>query len=284
MGRGRSQEESSVRLIALLALLIVVSAWSPSVGAQDGATIDVPDRDQLQSAEVNRVVDGDTVHVDLDGTDETIRLIGIDTPETVDPRAPVACYGRAASVFTKRVLRSGTPVWLEKDISSTDRYARLLRYVWIAFDPNDDRFDGLDSAADFQDGELISFNLLLVAEGYAASSPYAPDVKHQDAFDAAETDAREGGRGLWGECSAFGVPANGTTAETGPATDQPTTTEAPISAGGGRCDPSYPDVCIPPISVAGDLDCGDVSERRFRVVPPDPHGFDANGDGVGCEG
>jgi micrococcal nuclease len=54
--------------------------------------------------------------------------------------------------------------------------------------------------------------------------------------------------------------------------------------GAGTCDPSYPDVCIPPIEVTGDLDCGQVEYQRFRVVPPDPHNFDGNHDGVGCEG
>ncbi len=54
--------------------------------------------------------------------------------------------------------------------------------------------------------------------------------------------------------------------------------------GAGTCDPSYPDVCIPPIQVTGDLDCGQVNFDHFQVVPPDPHGFDGNHDGVGCEG
>jgi micrococcal nuclease len=53
--------------------------------------------------------------------------------------------------------------------------------------------------------------------------------------------------------------------------------------GAGECDASYPDVCIPPIEVTGDLDCGQIDFRRFQVIPPDPHGFDAEGDGVGCE-
>ena len=66
----------------------------------------------------------------------------------------------------------------------------------------------------------------------------------------------------------------------GQASQQPTA--VPQGPGAGSCDPSYPDVCIAPIEVTGDLDCGQITDRRFRVVPPDPHGFDAEGDGVGA--
>src|SRR3990167_5190540 len=109
---------------------------------------------------ITKVIDGDTVEIE---GGSRVRLIGIDTPETVDPSRPVGCYGREASNFTKSQLE-GKEVRLEKDISETDRYGRLLRYVWI--------------------GDVF-FNETLVKEGYAQSSTYPPDVKYQDKFLAA---------------------------------------------------------------------------------------------------
>jgi micrococcal nuclease len=89
-----------------------------------------------------------------------------------------------------------------------------------------------------------------------------------------ETEAREAGRGLWGGCPAGGTPT----------TTPPTSTTVapqPTVGGGGACDASYPDVCIPP--GPPDLDCPEITHRNFRVVGPDPHRFDGNHDGVGCE-
>ena len=128
-------------------------------------------------------------------------------------------------------------------------FGRLLRYVW------------LPSAT----GGPLLVNEELVRLGYASSSSYPPDVRHQDRFVAAQRDAADGGRGLWA------------------ATPAPQPTSQPVAPlpVAGSCDPSYPGVCIPP--APPDLDCGDITFRRFQVVAPDPHGFDGNHDGVGCE-
>lgn len=172
------------------------------------------------------------------------------------------CYGAEATAKTQELVDSaGGRVQLEKDVSDTDKYDRLLRYVWLLH----------------PDGKRM-LNEELVKCGYAQSSTYPPDVKYQELFVAAQHDAREQGRGLWGACGSFGVPA---------ATEAPAPSVAPVApaqepAAGGNCDPSYPGVCIahrPP-----DLDCNDVPYRGFAVRPPDPHGFDRNQDGVGCEG
>lgn len=282
----------------VIALLVLALVTFPASGRANQALVVAPDASQLTAATVARVVDGDTVHVTLDGQDATLRLIGVDTPETVDPRGPVGCFGREASTFTKHLLSVGTQVWLERDVSETDRYGRLLRYVWIAFDATDPRFADLVGLDGVEDGQLVLVNQLLVGQGYAASSAYPPDVAYQTTFVDDQRAARDAGRGLWGACSAFGVPAASQqgqpTARPTPPAPRPPTAAAgqttagdatgDVSAGGTSCDPSYPGVCIPPISVAGDLDCGDVPYRRFQVLPPDPHGFDANGDGEGCEG
>jgi micrococcal nuclease len=129
-------------------------------------------------ADVVRVVDGDTIDVVMDGVEYRVRYIGINTPETVDPRKPVECYGREASQ-RNRELVEGQTVELEKDVSETDQYDRLLRYVWL-------------------NGDMV--NAILVGEGYALASTYPPDVKYQELFLDLEREAREAGRGLWAGC------------------------------------------------------------------------------------
>jgi micrococcal nuclease len=123
---------------------------------------------------VTRVINGDTIEIE---GGKRVRYIGIDTPETVDPNRPVGCFGKEASnknselVLNKRVK-------LVKDVSETDRYGRLLRYVYI-----DDIF----------------VNDYLVVEGYAKASTYAPDVKYSEQFVNSERKAREEKKGFWSE-------------------------------------------------------------------------------------
>jgi micrococcal nuclease len=124
------------------------------------------------------VVDGDTVEVVLDGREIHVRLIGIDTPETVAPGEPVECYGPQASAYTKRSLE-GRTVGLEFDVERQDQYGRTLAYVWL--------------------GDEL-FNETLVAEGYALVTTYPPNVKCVERFTAAQRAARRAGRGLWSAC------------------------------------------------------------------------------------
>jgi micrococcal nuclease len=195
---------------------------------------------------VVRVVDGDTIKV---SNGETLRLIGVDTPETVDPRAPVQCFGREASARAHTLL-DGASVRLEYDPTQGryDRYGRTLAYVWLA------------------DGRL--YNETIIAEGYAHEYTYAIPYRYRARFRAAERAAREAERGLWSPTTCAGD----TTRPAGGAT------RPPAAAG---CDPSYVGVCIPP--PPPDLDCRDIPYRRFSVVGPDPHRFDGERDGVGCE-
>lgn len=131
--------------------------------------------------EVLRVEDGDTITVDMHGTDERIRLIGVDTPETQDPRKPVQCFGRAASGFTKQLIDGGE-VRLESDplSSNRDRYNRLLRYVYLP------------------DGRLLQAEI--IAEGYGFAYTSFPFTKSGE-FKNLETIAREQGKGLWSSCT-----------------------------------------------------------------------------------
>lgn len=191
------------------------------------------------SARVLRVVDGDTIDVDIGGKTYRVRYIGIDTPEVY---GQIEYYGREASA-KNRELVEGKIVVLEKDVSETDKYGRLLRYVYV--------------------GSLF-VNAELVRLGYAQVATYPPDVRYADYFLQLQQEARTAGRGLWGAPpSATPLP-------------QPEATRA-----GGNCHPAYPDVCIPP--PPPDLDCKDIPYRNFRLLPPDPHRFDGDRDGIGCE-
>ncbi|HJX61536.1 MAG TPA: thermonuclease family protein [Dehalococcoidia bacterium] len=133
-----------------------------------------------QQAQVTRVVDGDTIEVLVAGATYKVRYIGVDTPETVDPRRPVGCFGREASERNRQLVE-GKTVALEKDVSETDDFGRLLRYVWA-------------------DGEMV--NATLVREGYAVASTYQPDVKYQELFRNLQQEARDAGLGLWGPACA----------------------------------------------------------------------------------
>lgn len=129
------------------------------------------------SYKVTRVVDGDTIIIDYNGTEERIRLIGIDTPESVHPNAEKNTeFGKAASNFTKEKLENKY-VKIELDVQERDKYGRLLAYVYL-------------------DDEM--YNKTLLAEGYAKIATYPPNVKYVDDFTKIEKDARNNKKGLWG--------------------------------------------------------------------------------------
>jgi micrococcal nuclease len=217
------------------------------------------------------VTDGDTIRVNVDGIEEPVRLILIDTPETHDPNDPPECFGQEATAYLGWLLSLGGTLSLESDVTDRDRYNRL-RYAWL----------------DFGDGEVYLVNEAMVRSGYAALYTYPPDVKYVEQIREAQRIAREHEYGLWSGCI---TDAGGDTNELTAAPPEPTAAVAPPAAvapapapASGECDyGSYPDVCIPPIGISGDLDCGQISYRRFRVFPPDPHGFDGDLDGIGCE-
>lgn len=130
---------------------------------------------------VSSFEDGDTITVDMNGTPERVRMIGVDTPETQDPRVPVQCYGKAASQFTKQLIGS-SPVRLEADPTNTnrDRYNRLLRYVYLP------------------DGRLV--NAEIIRAGYGFAYTLFPFEKLEE-FRGYESQAREQNLGLWGNCN-----------------------------------------------------------------------------------
>lgn len=131
--------------------------------------------EELQQATVERVVDGDTIIVDLDGVEQRVRLIGIDTPESVHPdESRNSEAGEVASDYTKSIVKQGEMVYLQKDVSDTDKYDRLLRYVW------------LEKPTDSNDESEIKtkmLNAILVVEGYAEPKEYEPDTAYVDVFE-----------------------------------------------------------------------------------------------------
>jgi micrococcal nuclease len=132
-------------------------------------------------------IDGDTVDVRLGSAEERVRLIGIDTPESVAQDRPVECFGPEAKARLAALLPAGTQVRLERDVEPRDRFGRLLAYV-------------------FRTEDDAHVNLVLVEEGYAEARRYEPNVARQAELDRAEDAARAAGRGLWPACGSTDVP------------------------------------------------------------------------------
>ncbi len=168
----------------LLALTVAIaSSLANGSAAVRSAPIQPPG---LPAAQVIQVVDGDTIKVRMLGRTYTVRLIGMDTPETVDPRKGVQCYGPEASSFAKRLLNNKT-VYLETDKSqgNLDKYSRMLRYVWLP------------------DGRM--YNYVAVLEGYAREYTYNSTYRYSYDFSSAQSDARTNGRGLWNRSTCNGT-------------------------------------------------------------------------------
>ena len=130
---------------------------------------------------VTHVTDGDTVAVRFGSTTEKIRLIGVDTPETVHPTKPVGCYGPEASAFTKQLLPPGTKVHVVRDAEARDYYNRLLAYV-------------------YRSSDNYFVNLELVRLGYGVPLNIEPNSAHRQEFVDAAFNAQQAQRGLWGAC------------------------------------------------------------------------------------
>jgi len=219
----------------------------PTTGPSPVASFSIGPQRPTTPAVVASITDGDTIRVQIDGVEYALRYIGIDSPEVGRVHAYEATAANAELV-------AGETVLLESDVSDTDRFGRLLRYVWVE-----------------EGGGWLLVNRELVRVGAAVAKAYPPDTKYQLILEAAEAAAVAASVGIWAATPAPILPLV-------PPAATPAPTPQPV---GNDCDPSYPGVCIPPYPP--DLNCGDISFRRFQVLAPDPHGFDGNHDGVGCE-
>lgn len=132
------------------------------------------------TARVTRVVDGDTIEVRIGGATEDVRYIGVDTPETVKPGAPVECFGPQASRFNHRLL-AGRRVRLVFGVERRDAYGRLLSYVYL-----EHRF----------------VNAELLRRGFGRTLTIAPNNRFAERFERLENAAGRAGRGLWGACES----------------------------------------------------------------------------------
>src|SRR3954469_12294994 len=164
---------STRRLLILIAAFAVaaVGIWRPPIRGASASEED---------GVVTRVVDGDTIHVALGGADETVRYIGIDTPESVKPNTAVQCLQEAARAANRRLVER-PPVVFTSDAERRDRYGRLLAYVRRA-------------------GDGVFVNEQLVRDGYARTLTIPPNVRFAERFAGLARQARDDGRGLWHAC------------------------------------------------------------------------------------
>jgi micrococcal nuclease len=172
-----------VRRALLLLLVAVVGFGACGRAAGETDTAKLPPGAGI----VSKHTDGDTLRVRIGGTEERVRLIGIDTPETHGRNGLVECFGAEASKHLAKLLPLGTTVRLVRDAEARDRYGRLLAYVYRT---KDDAF----------------VNLVMARDGYADVLTYPPNVAHASEFVAAVADAREANRGLWRACGSADVP------------------------------------------------------------------------------
>ena len=162
---------SRARLVLALALVVALV-----FAGREAAAPDAP----REVGRVVRVVDGDTIHVQLGGRREKVRYIGVDTPESVKPGTPVQCFAKRAGAFNRHLV-AGERVRLVLDAEHRDRYGRLLAYVYRA-----------------SDGVFV--NAALVRRGYAQPLTIAPNVAHAKQFRRLAAAARHAGRGMWSAC------------------------------------------------------------------------------------
>jgi micrococcal nuclease len=166
----------SLGAIVVLVILVVVLVTG---GDDEPSREEGPAESKARvEATVLRVVDGDTIEVSLDGEEEDVRYIGVDTPESVKPDTPVQCYAKRASHFNESLV-AGRRVELVLDAERRDVYGRLLAYVYVG-----KRF----------------VNAALVRRGYARTLTIPPNDRYAGLFDRLERAAGDAGRGLWGAC------------------------------------------------------------------------------------
>ena len=206
-------------------------------------------------ATIIKVVDGDTITVSIDGKTETIRIIGINTPETVDPRKTVECFGKEASDKAKEYFKDNEyKVWLEEDPTQGDRdkYQRLLRYVFT------------------QNGNF-DYGLMMISEGYAYEYTYNIPYKYQEIYKKAQQIAENEKLGLWAGNACAGQKASADSSS------QKTDTQVSGSSSKKSSDE--------------DKDCSDFKTQKeaqeFFISQggpqSDPHKLDQDKDGVACE-
>ena len=251
--KSKSSQQSSIPTPTVTVQVVTIKPTQQPTKAPNGSLY-----------KIISVIDGDTIQVMIDDKKETIRLIGINSPETVDPRKPVECFGKEASAFAKSKL-TGKSVRLEADSSQgeRDKYSRLLRYVFL------------------EDG--TNFDKLMISEGYAYEYTYNLPYKYQADFKKAQKDAELTKKGLWADnvCVTLAPQVTPTTAVTtgGSSNTGGTTvnTVAPTESSGGSRGS---------FTCAGKTKCGEMAtceEAKFYLTSCGVSRLDGDHDGVPCE-
>lgn len=281
-------------VIAIMAVIILIFGFALITGEKDSPStppnisklqekteqnvagvqtepLNIPTRDTVQQATLVKVVDGDTISVSIDGKNEVVRVIGIDTPEVVDPRKTMECFGKEASEKAKVMFENNKTVLLESDSTqgNRDKYQRLLRYVWID-DGSEPRSAGRDRLLDKR-GE-VDFGKFMIGAGYASEYTYNLPYKYQNEYKQAEKEAREANKGLW---------ADGACVTNAEATQQEEEQTLPTPQ-------KEPTVSVP----GGDKDCSDFATQEEAQSYFESKGgsstnnvdrLDSDRDGIACE-
>jgi micrococcal nuclease len=254
MSNVRSTVKRFGAVVVLLAAILAMPLQTIAAPL-DGYTLP----DDVVEARFVRVVDGDTFHAEVqingEWQDETIRLIGIDTPETTDAFGNhPECYGEEAKRYADSILNAAPHIWLETDKDPEDNYDRQLRYVWYE-----------DPAS----GNIFLLNEELVWDGYALAKTYRPNTTRQDILDAAEDHAISESNGMWMACdrTVTGDP-DAESGEDFPTMNDPTPTESGTIEEDVFCAvfDSYQD-----------------AQDFLAAYPQIADDIDIDGDGIACE-
>ncbi len=171
----RLTKKRVISAIAVIIISIIGQFLLPSSKLPNPSPPVAPPSTSPTYAKVIRVIDGDTIEI---AGGQRVRYIGINTSELATAKKPDECFARAASDKNKELVE-GKTIRLEKDISNTDKYGRLLRYIYL----ND-----------------LMVNDYLVKEGYAKATPIRPDIKYAKIFAASQIEAKKAAKGLWQQC------------------------------------------------------------------------------------
>jgi len=192
VNRKKKKSFRTVKTILGIIIAIILFLWVNPYGIRDKIVNSFASADEtlagFETCSLVRVVDGDTLIVNLNNEEARVRLIGINTPESVAPESygiENTEEGSIASEYTKSLLVEGQTLYLQKDTSDTDKYGRLLRYVWLDIPNNSDEATNL------------MLNAILVRDGYAEAKSYPPDTGFENLFTNLYFEAVKEGRGLW---------------------------------------------------------------------------------------
>ncbi len=181
--------------IAIIIIAIMIGVGVPEyLNSQNVTDLNISDsynqESKLDKVKFVRTVDGDTIIVtDENGEDKRVRMIGIDTPESVAAEEERNNeYGVMASDYTKKLLEDSDTLYLEYDIDADDQYDRILAYVWL---------DDVDDTFNEENIENSMVNAIIVKNGYGVAKRYEPTVSHDDSLQALMKNAMDNETGLW---------------------------------------------------------------------------------------